>query len=149
MSSYMNKLHLDILDMDEEIERREGMRISEIFEKKGEEYFRKLETQLLCEIENMKNLVVSCGGGVVLKSENVDLMKNQGVIVLLTASPETILERIKDDDSRPLLKGNKNVEFIQNMLNERIPKYQLAADIVVETDGKSLEDICKEILGNI
>ena len=72
-------------------------------------------------------------------------MKKNGVIVLLTAKAETILERVKDDDSRPLLCGNKNVEFIQNMLDVRGPKYLSAADIIIETDGKTTEEIAEEL----
>ena len=72
-------------------------------------------------------------------------MKKNGVIVLLTAKAETILERVKDDDSRPLLRGNKNVEFIQNMLDVRGPKYLAAADIIIETDGKTTEEIAEEL----
>lgn len=136
---------MDIIEMDQEIVEREGMSISDIFATKGEPYFRDVETNLLIEIQVQENKVVSCGGGVVLREQNVTEMKKSGQIVLLTAKPETILERVKDDDSRPLLHGNKNVAFISEMLEKRRPKYEGAADIVIQTDGKSAEEICKEI----
>ena len=136
----------DIIEMDELIAEREKMSIPDIFDKYGEDYFRKAETTLLKEIENEHNKVVSCGGGIVLREQNVTMMKESGRVVLLTAKPETILERVKKDDNRPLLKNNKNVDFIRNMMEQRQLKYEKAADIIVPTDGKSTADICKEIM---
>lgn len=147
VSAYMSEnYNIDIVGMDEEIVRRENMTIPEIFEYKGEDYFRNLETQFLHELENEECKIVSCGGGVVLKKENVEVMKKSGYIVLLTAEPETILERVKDDDNRPLLQGNKNVEYIQTLLEKRAPHYTNAADLIVKTDNKSIREICVEIL---
>lgn len=149
VSTYMSKEYgMDIVEMDEEIVRRERMSIPQIFEEKGEAYFRDAESQLLQEIETQNNKVISCGGGVILREKNVESMKKSGKIVLLTAEPETILERVKDDDNRPLLKGNKNVGYIKELLEKRYPYYKKAADIVVKTDDKMIEDICKEILEN-
>ena len=150
VSSRMAKEHgMNIREMDEEIVKREGISISEIFETKGEAYFRSVETKLMIEISEMDNQIVSCGGGAVLREENVQAMKNSGVVVLLTAKAETILNRVKHDDNRPLLKGNKNVEFIQDMLDKRRPKYEAAADIVVETDDKKIYEICNEIIQKV
>lgn len=150
VSSYMKQnCHMQCIDTDDEIEKAAGMHIPQIFEEKGEAHFRTLETQVLCELQNTENMIVSCGGGIVLNDDNVAEMKKKGVVVLLTASPETILERVKDDDSRPLLKGNKKLSFIQEMMNKRKSKYEMAADMIIETDGKSIEDICKEILTNV
>ena len=73
-------------------------------------------------------------------------MKKNGKVVLLTAKPETIYERVKDNHDRPLLENNMNVEFIQDMLAKRMDKYLAAADITIETDGKSKIDICKDIV---
>lgn len=73
-------------------------------------------------------------------------MKNSGRVVLLTAKPETILERVKYNDDRPLLRGNKNVEFISNMMEQRRAKYEAAADIVISTDHKSVLEICQEMI---
>ena len=147
VSTYMSQKHnMDVVEMDEEIVRRENMTISEIFERKGENYFRDMESQLLQELEMQSGKVVSCGGGVILREENVEIMKKNGFIVLLTAEPETILQRVKDDDNRPLLQGNKNVEYIKELLEKRIPYYTKAADIIVQTDNKSIKEICKEIL---
>ena len=140
---------LEVLEMDQMIVEREGMSISDIFAKQGESYFRDVETNLLIEIQSQENKVVSCGGGVVLREQNVEEMRKGGKIVLLSAKAETILERVKDDDSRPLLQGNKNIEFINDMLEKRRPKYESAADIIIETDAKQVADICSEIFEQI
>ena len=140
---------MEIIEMDQLIVEREGMSITDIFARKGEPYFRDAETNLLIEIQKEENKVVSCGGGVALRDQNVTEMKKSGVVVLLLAQPETILERVKDNDERPLLRGNKNVSFISDMMEKRRSKYEGAADIVVQTDGKKVEVICEEILQQI
>ena len=140
---------MEIVEMDELIAKRAGMSISDIFAQYGEEYFRDLETNLVLELQSQSNQVVSCGGGVVLRERNVEEMKKGGSIVLLTAEPEMILERVKDDDNRPLLRGNKNVAFISDMMEKRRPKYEAAADVVIHTDGKEVQEICREIMEKV
>ena len=136
----------EVLEMDEEIVRREGMSIPDLFETKGESYFRNLETSLLIEMQSRENMVISCGGGAALREKNVEEMKKNGKVVLLTAQPETILERVKDDENRPLLKGNKNLEFIQDLMEKRREKYEASADIMLAVDGKCVQDICSEMM---
>lgn len=148
-SCLAEKYGMEIIEMDQLIVEREGMSIPDIFAQKGEPYFRDAETNLLIEIQSEQNKVVSCGGGVVLRENNVEEMKKSGKIVLLSAKPETILERVKDDDNRPLLRGNKNVEFISDMMEKRRPKYESAADVVIQTDGKEVDVICKEIIEKV
>lgn len=140
---------MDLVEMDELIATREGMGIPDIFAKHGEAYFRDLETNLVIELQSEANKVVSCGGGVVLRECNVKEMKKNGCVVLLTAKPETVLERVKDDDNRPLLRGNKNVEFISEMMEKRREKYEAAADVVISTDDKDVKAICKEIIEKV
>ena len=150
IASYLAQNYgMEIIDMDQLIVEREGMAIPDIFAQKGEPYFRDAETSLLIEIQREQNKVVSCGGGVVLREKNIQAMKKSGQVVLLNAKPETILERVKDDDNRPLLWGNKNVQFIRDMMEKRQPKYEAAADLVIHTDGKSADEICKEIISNV
>ena len=147
ISDYLkNVLAMDVVEMDQCIVERQGMSISDIFETYGEEYFRELETNLLIEMQSQSNVVVSCGGGVPMRERNVVEMKKNGRVVLLTAKPETILERVKDNHDRPLLENNKNVSFIADLLEKRRAKYEAAADIVVETDGKSELEICEELI---
>ncbi|MBR0410212.1 MAG: chorismate mutase [Eubacterium sp.] len=137
---------MQVIEMDQIIAEREGMTVSDIFEIYGEEYFRNAETNLLIEMQSRTNVVISCGGGVPLRERNVVEMRKNGKVVLLTAKPETILDRLKDDHSRPLLENNKNVDFVQNLMEKRREKYEAAADIVIVTDGKSEMEICEEVI---
>ena len=147
ISDYLSTMFdMKLVEMDQEIVAREEMSIPDIFDTYGEEYFRNLETKLLIEMQERKNTIVSCGGGAALRAENVKEMKKNGRVVLLTAHPETILERVKDSEDRPLLNGNKNVEFIDNLMESRREKYEAAADIVVHTDKKDINTICEEII---
>lgn len=147
ISDYLkNVLAMDVVEMDQCIVERQGMSISDIFETYGEEYFRELETNLLIEMQSQSNVVVSCGGGVPMRERNVVEMKKNGRVVLLTAKPETILERVKDNHDRPLLENNKTVPFIADLMEKRRAKYEAAADIVIQTDGKSELEICEELI---
>lgn len=140
---------MEVVEMDQEIVKEEGMSIPDIFATYGEEYFRNLETNLLIEMQATKNTIVSCGGGAALREQNVKEMKKNGKVVLLTAAPETILNRVKDSDDRPLLNGNKNVEFIANMMEQRRQKYETAADVIIHTDNKSVLQICEEMIAKL
>lgn len=140
---------MQLIEMDEQIEAEEGMKISELFAARGEEYFRCRETELLERLLQQDNTVVSCGGGVPMRQCNVDIMKRSGKIVYLSAQPETIYERVRHFHTRPLLEGNMNVEYISGLMDARLPKYLAAADITVATDGRSAEEICREIAESI
>lgn len=147
MSDYFNTMFaMDVVEMDQVIARREGMTIPDIFEVHGEEYFRDCETNLLRELQARKNVVISCGGGVPMRDCNVAEMRKNGRVILLTANPETILERVKDDHSRPLLENNKSVPYIRALMEKRRDKYEAAADIIIETDDKSIQQIGEEII---
>ena len=137
---------MKLVEMDQEISERQQMSIPDIFETYGEEYFRNLETELLRELQTGSNCIISCGGGVALREENVVEMKKNGRVILLTASPETIYERVKDSNDRPLLKDNNNVEFIADLMEKRREKYEAAADIVIQTDDKTILQICEELI---
>lgn len=137
---------MDVIEMDQIIAEREGMSISDIFEVYGEQYFRDLETNLLIEMQSRTNVVISCGGGTPMRECNVVEMKKNGRVVLLTAKPETILDRVKDSHDRPLIENNKTVSFISELMEKRREKYEAAADIVIETDGKDELQICEELI---
>lgn len=139
------QLKLLEIDMDQEIEARQGKRISEIFAAAGEEYFRALETGLIRELAQKSGYVVSCGGGAALRAENVEHMKENGIVVLLLAEPETVYERVRYRRNRPLLDGNMNVDYIAELMGKREAAYRSAADISVITDGRTPEDIAEEI----
>ena len=143
------KLGWKTLDTDQLIVEQEGIEISDIFAKKGEGYFRQVERDVVKKLTNESHLVVACGGGVATKEENQAEIKKGGTVVLLSASPETILERVSRNNKRPLLEGKKTVEDIQKFLDERQPFYEKVADITVNVDGKTLEAIAEEILSHI
>ncbi len=142
-------LPMETVEMDEVIAERARMSISDIFVVYGEEYFRNLETNLLVELQEKSNVIISCGGGTPLRDNNVAEMKKNGRVVLLTAKPETIYERIKNSHDRPLLENNKNISFISKLLEERKAKYEAAADVVIETDDKNKLQISEEIVGKL
>ena len=142
------KYDKNIVEMDEKIEEEQDRTISSIFAEEGEEYFRDLETELLKSISLQKGQIISCGGGVPLRKENVDFMKKSGKIVLLTALPHTIYERTSHNHNRPLLQG-KNEEQIEKMMEKRRKIYEDAADIVVSIEGKRTDEIADEIINKI
>lgn len=134
------------LDTDAYIEKREGKRISEIFDEHGEEYFRKLETLILQElIETTHHTVISTGGGMPLRRENARLLRELGQVAYLKASEETIWERVKDSHDRPLLNGENPKQKIHALMEARKPLYEQAAHIQVETDGRSPVTIAEEL----
>ena len=150
ISDYLSTMFdMDIVEMDQVIAEREEMSIPDIFATYGEEYFRNLETNLLKELQEGENCIISCGGGVAMREQNVVEMKKNGRVVLLTASPETIYERVKDSNDRPILNGNKNVPFITDMMEKRREKYEAAADVVIQTDNKSILEISEELISKL
>ena len=139
----------EVVEMDERIAAQEGMSIPELFAQKGEPYFRACETALLKSLSQGAPRIVSCGGGVPLREENVAAMRESGTVVLLTASPEVILERVRDSDERPLLQGHKDVPYIAALMEQRRPKYEAAADITVDTSHLNIEEVCRQVLRQV
>ena len=133
-------------DLDRYIVEHEGMKIPEIFEKYGESRFRDLESELILTIGKEGNTIVSCGGGVVVRPENIEYMKKNGRVFYLKTSPETVYNRVKDSTNRPILNGNMNVEYIAGLMEKRRALYEGAADITITTDGKSVDEITDEII---
>lgn len=143
------KLGCKLVEMDEQIEKEQGMSINDIFEKYGEGRFRDIESQLILDLGSREASVISCGGGVVVRPENVDYMKKSGKVVYLTATPQTIYERVKNSTNRPILNGHMNVEYIEELMDKRREKYLAAADIAVATDDKNRREICEEIIARL
>jgi shikimate kinase len=141
------KLGLPVFDMDVEIVGYAGKSVNDIFHDHGEGFFRELESTVLRNFPN-EDIIVSTGGGTILKEENRIWMKENGSVVFLEASADEILERLKDDTTRPLLEGDKEKE-INERLGKRMPLYKEAADIRILTDGKNLEEIIEEIMRSL
>ena len=142
-----SKLDMDVVEMDQMIVDEQGMAITDIFEKYGEDHFRDIETETLKKLKKKGSTIVSCGGGIVVRDQNAGLMKEDGKVIFLTARPETILGRVKDSTDRPILNGNMNVEFIEGLMTKRKDKYMAVADYQVATDGKNSDEISDEIIG--
>lgn len=140
------QLHVPVHEMDDYIAEQEGLTIPEIFQQKGEKYFRAVESTALSRLGSLGPRVISCGGGVPMRAENVAVMRASGSIVLLTARPETVFQRVRNNGDRPLLNGNMNLEYITQLMEERRERYEKAAQLRIQTDGKTVETICREIL---
>ncbi|MBP3818059.1 MAG: shikimate dehydrogenase [Butyrivibrio sp.] len=145
------ELMLELIDTDEVIEDTEGRTINEIFETEGEASFREMETDLLEAIDSdhWREFVISLGGGMPVKEENRELLRKIGKVVYLRAKPETIFERVKDDDKRPLLKTENPLAKIEELLEKRAAFYEDVADMIIDTDGKSPLEITKEIIDKL
>ena len=141
------RLGRTLLSTDAEIVRRAHRTIPEIVAQDGWEYFRDLESNICRELAARNQLVIDTGGGAILRMQNVEALKNNGILFWLTASVETIVKRIGGDTQRPSLTGAKSfVDEIQDLLRERTPKYQAAADHVITTDDRSLDQLVETIL---
>ncbi|NLK61821.1 MAG: shikimate kinase [Fusobacteria bacterium] len=138
-------LEMDIVDTDKMIESKMNMKINEIFEKYGEEYFRNIETEIAKDCLNFSNTIISTGGGIVLKEENINYLKQNSVVFLLNASAETIYDRVKNKTDRPLLKVENPLEKIKEMLEFRKKYYEGSADHIITTDNKSIMEVSSEI----
>lgn len=134
-------------DTDGVISDRHG-KISDIFEYYGEPHFRKLETEVVKELAEQDNLVISTGGGLVLKSENNVALQKNGKIVFLRASLETLNKRLVVDGTRPLLQASTESisDRLAKLLKERTPVYEHVADFIVDVDGKTPSEIAVEIV---
>ncbi|MDE5897115.1 MAG: shikimate kinase [Clostridia bacterium] len=122
-------------------------KISDLFEYYGEGHFRSLETEVVRELSKKDGLIISTGGGLVLKPENSELLKQGGKIFFMRASIETLLSRVRADESRPLLHNTeKTAETLGGLLSVRTPVYERVADHIVDTDGKTVEEVALEIV---
>ncbi len=145
------KLNIRWVDIDEEIEKREQKSIENIFEVYGEGYFRILENNLLKELVNQDNIVISTGGGILKKEENYSILKNEENVVFLDANVDTIIKNLssnKDEiNRRPLLKTSINLyKTIENLLYERYEKYISVSNFKIDTNDKNIDEVVSQIL---
>lgn len=136
--------NLSFLDIDSIIEKNEKTSISEIFEHKGEKYFRKLEQQTIFDNFLEENAVISLGGGAFENEKTRKFLLENSTVIYLKTSPITIYNRIKNDTSRPLLNNKMNIENIEEIIKKREGNYLLAHK-VISTDNKTLEQIVLEL----
>ena len=141
------RLGRDFVSTDAEIVKRAQRTIPEIVAQEGWEYFRDLESSICRELAGRDQLVIDTGGGAILRAQNVEALKKNSTVVWLTASVETIAKRIGGDRQRPSLTGtNSFVDEIQDVLRERTPKYQAAADHSIATDDQSINQLVETLL---
>ena len=142
------KLSFESVDIDFIIEQKEGKAIVSIFKDKGEGYFRKLESDVIYGMKNIKNKVISYGGGAILNEDNRRIIKEDSIVIWLYVSPDEALKRIKAG-SRPLLNEIDANRKAESILNERLHLYAQTSDIVVDTDNKNTETLVEEIYEEI
>lgn len=139
------RLKKNFVDMDREIEKIAGMSIAEMFKTYGEMRFRSEEELMAGKLGQLSDLVIATGGGVVLKEENINVLRENGILIRLNAAPEDIFERVnRKKGVRPLLKKDLSIEKIKKMLADR-EKFYSCADLVIDTSGKDLNHIVNEI----
>ena len=140
-----DRLGYRFVDTDEEIVRRMGLEIAEIFSSEGETVFRALEKRVVAEASTSEKTVIACGGGVVLDKGNVDALRSTSRLVLLTANVDEILDRVKGDASRPLLNVGDREKAVTVRLEERMPHYLKAADAIVDTTGSTPKEVAERV----
>ena len=138
-------LHFDFLDTDELIQASTGRTIAEIFSREGETAFRALERRVVTELGARTRTVVSTGGGLPANGDNLTVLKTHALVICLCASPEKIWERVHTQTHRPLLQGPNPQEKIRGLLSERQPFY-LQADVLVNTDYRSVREVAQQIV---
>lgn len=139
-------LNFEYIDTDELIEQYTGLKITEIFSKYGEQYFRDVESEIVKKVSKLDKKVIATGGGVVLRTDNMQNLRDNGIIINLAAQPETIFERLKNQPGiRPLLNKPNPLEEIKKLLNYRQEFYK-NCDIKIDTDDLSVEEIVVKIV---
>ena len=131
------------IDADEYLELREDRIIADIFAEDGEEVFRDIETDVLKDLASRSPRLIGCGGGVVTKRpENAEIMRSSGFVVYLQVSADEAARRIPNTDSRPMF---KNLETARKTIVERVPAYEAAAHVAIQTEGRTIRDIAEEV----
>lgn len=139
------RLKMQYLDIDEEIEKEENMTISQVFSQFGEEYFRSKESEVVSKISEKESLVISAGGGVVLKPGNLENLAKKGILFCLDASPEVIFERTHHYTHRPLLQTSEPLKAIQELLKQREKNYAQIENHI-DTSYLSPEEVAKRVI---
>ncbi|WP_286316043.1 shikimate kinase [Romboutsia ilealis] len=142
------KLDFNFIDTDYEIERLSNKSIPEIFEQYGENYFRKLENSILEKFVKNEDIVMATGGGIITTKENYNILKNEEKVIFLDGSVETIINHVQNErNQRPLLKESENLsKKIEELLSIRYEKYIEVSDILIDINGKNIDEVISQIL---
>ncbi len=142
------KLGMSFIDLDSYIEKKEDMTVSQIFEAYGEPYFRQSEREAARELSEKNGLIIAAGGGTLVDKQNADTFKRNGRIILLDLPVEIIAERLKGDNTRPLLQREDKEKAMRELYNKRMPLYKEAADIIVDAAAAPLT-VCGRIISEL
>src|SRR3989344_5471559 len=143
------RLNMKFTDIDKEIVKTAGKSVPEIFAQSGEEGFRILERKAVADISSQDNMCIACGGGVVLFKENIDNLKRNSTIILLEAQARVIYRRIRNDSNRPSLTGKEKMDEIIQLLGEREPLYEAAAEMKFDTSQDSVPQTVQKIIDEL
>ncbi len=138
-------LHLEFADSDEEIERRTGVDIPFIFEKEGEKGFRKREIKIIDELSQREGIVLATGGGAIVDPESRSRLGARGFVVYLHTTVKQQLARTRSGRERPLLENDNKEQILQELMDQRDPLYREISDLIVETDGRRVQTVAREI----
>lgn len=138
-------LHLGFVDSDEEIEKRTGVDIAFIFEKEGESGFREREAKVIDELTRLEGVVLATGGGAILDPDSRSRLGARGFVVYLHTSVRQQVERTRRGRERPLLENRPKNQVLEELMAVRDPLYREIADLVVETDGRRVQAVAREI----
>ena len=139
------RLGLRFVDLDRVIEKSAGMKVREIFAQKGEAHFRQLEKETLARVLAKYGQVIATGGGVVLDDDNLALLREQTLLIGLSAPSEAILQRVGDSATRPLLEGSDRRERIEELLKSRLARYA-QAHVTLDTGDLTLNQVIDKIV---
>ena len=139
------RLKRSFVDLDRAIEAKEGMKVSEIFTRRGEAYFRKVEKEMVREVLGRDRQVIAAGGGAIIDEENLNLFKQRSLLIRLTASPEILLKRAGTGSERPLLKGDNRQNKIEELLGQREKSYA-QAHVNIDTSSLSVDEVVEKIM---
>jgi len=140
------KLRRRFVDLDRVIEKAEGSKVREIFERKGEAYFRQLEKQALTMVLEANNQVIATGGGVILDDQNIQILRDKALLIGLSAELDVLLARAGDGSKRPLLQGSDRREKIEDLLRQRASRYA-QAHVTIDTSNLTVDQVVKKIIG--
>ncbi len=138
-------LNFRFIDTDELIEEQAGRKISAIFTEEGETRFREYEREVVAEISSLRHCVISTGGGLGANESNLASLKSHAMVFCLWASAESIWERVRNQDHRPLLRKPDPLKEIERLLTEREPTYR-QADVLVNTELRSVKEVAAQVL---
>ena len=137
-------LRRKVFSTDQIIVKEQGRSIAQIFREEGEAYFRQLEKKTVAKLAKYKNVIIDCGGGIVLNPDNIKRLKKNGILVYLKTSPAWILKRVKKTGKRPLLNVNQPLKKIKELLRKRAALYN-QADVTIRTDEKTPREVAREV----